>query len=276
MGAPSLCHSATLPLRHSLLRALTHPSPEGNALLDAADNNTITELLKDPEVKAAIAAADELRRIRLRAQASLRAEQAMERLGAVLEASKDLSDPAQRTDTRRAAATLLRISSRILEGGARREAPARRESEPSFKLPPFLPGDKPWKPPPRINVGAADTVVPSIIEVLRQDHITTLKDAGNELCAGLDRPLNADAAMHTRFINQLQVSPAWHARHRPVTIGPIKMKDAGAAAQHVTYVLEDGSPSSCTFHIVPYTPNHVQGGPARQWRISAISLGDTS
>ncbi len=107
--------SCQLPLSdrdRELLRLLRDPSG-----IDAIDPAEYAAWIERPEIQKAIAAQDDLddRRQRLR-DAARRAEcladnhLARERLRAVLEATMDLTDDAQRTDHRRAATALGRIA----------------------------------------------------------------------------------------------------------------------------------------------------------------------
>ncbi len=113
----------------ALLAALRDPSAIANN-----DPFEYAEWIERPEIQKAIAAQDDLdaRRERLKAAAH-RAEclednrLARQRLRAVLDATMDLADDAQRTDHRRAATALGRIasgpSSPLLGGGGRASRP---------------------------------------------------------------------------------------------------------------------------------------------------------
>ncbi len=118
-AAPS--HSATPPLGHSatsprsdreLLAALRDPG-----VLATIDPAEYAAWIERPEIQKAIAAQDDLEDRRERLQAAAHRAECLEdnrlarqRLRAVLDATRDLTDEAQRTDHRRAATALGRLS----------------------------------------------------------------------------------------------------------------------------------------------------------------------
>ncbi len=154
---------ASLPLSsrdRELLRLLRDPT--GINLIDPAE---YAVWIERPEIQKAIAAQDDLddRRQRLR-DAAHRAERladnylARERLRAVLEATMDLTDNAQRTDHRRAATALGRLASPSspFGGGGRASRPV---GAPSSRVPPTRSTEQP-RPAPRETPNATSAPVP--------------------------------------------------------------------------------------------------------------------
>ncbi len=288
-----------------LVAALVNPSPEGDTLLAAFDPAEHADWLDRPEVQRALAAAQVIRDLRLRAKAAQRAERAMDRLSAVLDHAADLKDDAQRTETRRAASVLARISTQCLAcpapspplpggGGIAGRSPAmtvgapsspsptrpRSTSRLSINGPPHSPAHpiacSPAQAPdlPRLVNYAPGPTIAGILARLRalsdprpQDAFESLKPV--VAFSVKDLPSETD-----RFTDELAASPAFTARHRPTRAEPLRT-EGRAATQRIVFALEDGREAACTFTLTSQAARFTDVNGPRIWLITSIRADDS-
>ncbi len=275
-----------------LVAALVNPSPEGDTLLAACDPAEHPDWLDRPEIQRALAAAQAIRDLRLRAKAAQRAERAMDRLSAVLDHASDLKDDAQRTETRRAASVLARISTQCL-AWADRPAPSpchpvtsspRHSPSPSHRItvspsqpsPPHPLTPSPPHPQdlPRLVNYAPGPTIAGILARLRalsdprpQDAFESLKSVVAFSVKGL--PSEVD-----RFTDELAASPAFTARHRPTRAEPLRT-EGRAATQRIVFTLEDGREAACTVTLTSQAASFTDMNGPRIWLITSIRADDS-
>jgi hypothetical protein len=277
-----------------LVAALTAPTPEGDALLAGFDPAEYADWLDRPEVRRALAAAQALRGLRLRAKAAQRAERAMDRLDAVLDHAADLKDDAQRTETRRAASVLARISTQCLAWmdhattdratgfAALGDTRAASAPSPSHRItvspprvsPTSLP-PQPRPPLPRLVKYAPGPAVASQLALLRAMEQPTHTSLAKALDLFIDPCLGRQCSPgHDRFMDDLMASPAITARHRPFRAEPVRV-EGGVATQRVVFTLEDGREAACLFRLVQRPWSQEPGSPP-VWLTDSIRPEDSS
>ncbi len=290
-----------------LVTALVNPSPEGDTLLADFDPAHHADWLDRPEVQRAIAAAQAIRDLRLRAKAAQRAERAMDRLSAVLDHASDLKDDAQRTETRRAASVLARISTQCLAwtapsspllggGGIAGRSPAMTVGAPSSpsatrprstsdlhtngrpSSPAHLFTCSPAQAPPelpRLVKYAPAPAAASILARLRAIEAPTPKSLAAALESVLDQRVSGRYSPdHDRFIDDLMASPAITARDRPFRAEPVAV-EGRVATQRFVFTLEDGRETACVLRLAE-RPWLSQPGSPSIWLADSIRAEDSS
>ncbi len=285
-AAAGLSVSSSLSDRDArLVAALVNPSPEGDVLLAAFDPAEHADWLDRPEIQRAIAAGQAFRDLRLRAKAAQRAERAMDRLDAVLDHASDLKDDAQRTETRRAASVLARISTQCLAwaaGAPSSPSPTRPRSTSGLSIngprpsPAHLFTCSPAQAPPdlpRLVTYAPDRAVAGILARLRALSDPSPSDAFKSLSAALDYSINIRPSLADRFTDELAESPAFTARDHPVRAEPVRI-EGGTATQRIVFTMEDRREAACIFTLV----EHRQPDPASPpiWLTRSIRAEDSS
>ncbi len=294
----------------ALIAALTAPTADGDALLAKTDPLALGDWLERPDIRRALAAAEAVRDLRLRAKAAQRVEMAMDRLTAVLDAATDLEKPEHLTETRRASSTLLRLSTQYLywsqhhamrspstqDSGPRPQVrrgetqdfstqhPARSTQHASRGSPPHLPTSppphRPLPPPPPPEPPILDTTSPAatvagVLAALRTLPTPAPRAAAKLIERALAMSVRLWPLQHEHFLTGLQASPALAHRERPTRVEPVKV-NGSAATQRAIYSLEGGAEAPCTFHLTRQDSDPTSYTSVSQWLLTAVTLDDTS
>ncbi len=275
----------------ALVNALTAPSPEGDALLAEADPLELADWFERPGIQRALAAAQAVRDRRLRAKATQRAEHAMDRLTAVLDTATDLEKPEHLSETRRAASTLLRITTQYLYWSepCRRSALADRRSEATPRTQDAGPRTqdsspqhaarstqhgphRPPPPPPPAEPPLLDTTSPAatvrgILAVFRTLPHEAPRAATKLIEPALARQIRFGDGLREHFMTCLQFSPALARRNCLARVEPVKI-DGKVATQRVVYTRPDGPEAGATFHLVRDDPIDTFG--VTRWLLHAV------